>query len=498
MNTNEVTREQRGGLTAGEIVSRSNDPKFFSVLDVLPNPDPILRKIGKRDDVFDAVGADAHVMGEKRSIRAALLKFEYRLVPGGEQAADKAAFELCSRILEQRPAPGMRWHDVIWNMEQAAFLGFRVHEIEWAREGSLIVPTLLADKPNRRFAFGMKNELRYFTRENMFQGLEADAFRFLLTRHMPSHDNPYGEALYSSCFWPYTFKHAGLKFFVKFCEKYGFPWPIGKYPEGTQQKDQEALAEALQKMVQDAVAVVPQGNDVEMLNQSQTGNTAHESLIHLCNAELSKALTSQTLTTEVGDSGSRALGDVHREKELTVSEADREMVQDTFNEFFSWITLINFAGAAAPRFEFFNEAEARKDWVDVLDKATTMIDVPVAFAHEVMQIPMPKEGEEIIARRQPAPTNPFQPKEFAAAPKPGTNEFSNQTLADQAARQADELIQQLPEKVRKLLDEVSTLEEFRQKLPGLYPEFNDIQLGELTAAALMTGVLDGMDKPDAA
>ena len=51
---------------------------------MLPNPDPILRRSDKYAEVFDAIASDAHVMGELRSIKSDLNRFQHVLVPGDD------------------------------------------------------------------------------------------------------------------------------------------------------------------------------------------------------------------------------------------------------------------------------------------------------------------------------------------------------------------------------------------------------------------------------
>lgn len=34
------------------------------------------------------------------------------------------------------------------------------------------------------------------------------------------------------CFWPVAFKKGGMKFWLRFAEKFGSPWVIGKHPRG--------------------------------------------------------------------------------------------------------------------------------------------------------------------------------------------------------------------------------------------------------------------------
>lgn len=48
----------------GELACRSADLRFYVALEVLPNPDVILRRPGKTDEVCDDTPADAHVIGE--------------------------------------------------------------------------------------------------------------------------------------------------------------------------------------------------------------------------------------------------------------------------------------------------------------------------------------------------------------------------------------------------------------------------------------------------
>src|SRR5579885_1167742 len=105
--------------TMAEIAGRASDPRFYAAMSILPNPDPILRRAGRSDDVFDAIQADAHVVGELRAIKADFLRFRHHLVPGGDRRVDRRAFDLCQRVLDSEPAPYTRWPDVIWSIAQS-------------------------------------------------------------------------------------------------------------------------------------------------------------------------------------------------------------------------------------------------------------------------------------------------------------------------------------------------------------------------------------------
>lgn len=478
-------------LLGTEVATRTSDPNFYGALQFLPNPDAVLRKLGKSQEVFDAILADAHVIGELRPMRANVINFNWRIKPGGDQADDRRAFEQALLLFSQRPAPGMGWPDVFWNMQEAILRGQRIHEVVWQLDGSLQVPAKVIDRPNHRFIYGIDNELRLLTRENRIEGIPVDPYKFLVSRHMPSFDNPYGVALLSSCFWPYTFKHNGFRFFVKFCEKYGIPWAVGKYPAGTAQAQIDALADSLARMVEDAIAAIPDSGAVELLSYSTSGQLPQERLIEVCNREMSKCLNSQTLATELNGAGSFAAAETHRGRELGNGAADRKIIEATINELLGWQTELNFAGAAQPLFEFYDEAEARKDWVDVFAGAREYLAIPVKFAHERLQIPEPVEGEPVLPKTPDKAANAanFSRFDFAgsvnADPSP-TQPYSNQ-LADLAA---DPLRSWL-EVIKKKLDEAESLADFQAALLESYGDLPSDELVKVMELAYSTADLAG-------
>ena len=501
MNPQDIRRLSRG-ITSAAVAGRNTDPRFYHALNVLPNPDPVLRKAGQSDSVFDAIQADAHVMGELRAVRAGLLGFEYRVVAGGEDPRAQRAFELCRTYLtNHRPAPNMTWPDVIWNMGLYIFRGLSAHEVIWERQGDLVMPAELLDRPGRRFVFGDDNELRVLTRENSIRGVEPDPQRILLTRHMHSADNPYGWAVFSSCFWPYTFKHAGFKWFVKFCERLGIPWVIGRYPKGTPEPDQQALSDALGEMIEAAYAAVPEGNSIELIEARATGGSklAQHQLINECNREMSKALTSQTLATEIQDTGARAASETARDREQTGHACDREQIAFTFDELFRWITWVNFGvDVAPPRFEFYEEHEARKERAETYEIASRLSpNISEAKMFEELNLVRAASPED---RLQGAPGRssefagrcPVHGSEFAEGNDPDESTARAAAAADRAI-EAD-FINPVAARLAKYEAEGRSLTDFLDDLPSLFSEMDDEQLAFLTREAMTAELLGGMEQ----
>jgi len=394
-------------------------------------------------------------------------------------------------------------------MTLSTFKGYAVHEVTWKRDGQFLLPHSVLDKPNRRFVYGTNNELRLRSKNSMYEGEALGDKKWLVTRHMPSYENPYGVAVFSSCFWPYIFKHNGFKYFSKFCERFGIPWVIGKYPMGAEKDKQDEMLDNLAAMVEDAIAVIPDDGSVELLSSKTGGQLPQERLIQICNSEMSKALTSQTLATEIQGEGSRAASETHREREQSVNESDRETICDTMNQFFSWITEINIPGAKPPKFEFYEEADAQKEFAEFFESANTLIDIPLSHIHDRLQIPQPKDGEEVLPKstRQAKPNkapNPGQESEFSSCPHcGGEHDFTQadddlNNLVDQSVDGADQIIEQMPKPIQQLLADFEkdgkSLQDFQDALVKMYPGIDTDRLAEHTRDVMLLGMLQGMDE----
>ena len=493
-------------ITAAEIATRLTDPyQVTSLIHRLPNPDPVLRKLGRDQRAYEAITYDPHVMGELRSIRAGLLGFEWRITPGDNSRKARRAADLSRELMARSPAPDATWPDVIWTMAHAVFTGYAVHEIVWHRDGQSLVPERILDRPPTRFAFSTEdNSLRLLTKARPVQGEAVPPMRFLLSRHMPSFSNPHGVAVFSSCFWPYTFKHGGFRYLVAFAEKFGLPWVIGKYPSGQDDSQATELLKHLEHLILAATAVVP--SDAEITIESGGGGTRgatpQERLIALSNAELSKALTSQTLATEIQGQGSRAASETHRGRERAVNQSDREIVSATLNRLYRWITDLNLGpDVPAPRHEFYEESEARQGWADLLDTARHYLPVSQSEAYERLGLTPPKEGEELIGSSPAEPAGGEFPSsratEFAAGDPadPFEQALEAAIAAADNPQQAESFSQEL---AQALLDAAEKDPEIiLGRLAELYPETGSEQLQDLLGRVLFTAELWGRLGADA-
>ena len=489
-------------ITAAEIATRLTDPyQVATLLHRLPNPDPVLRKLGRDQRAYEAIAYDSHVMGELRSIRAGLLGFEWRITPGDNSRKARRAADLVRELMARPPAPDTTWPDVLWTMAYAVFTGYAVHEIVWRRDGQSLLPERILDRPPTRFVFSQEdNSLRLLTRARPVQGEPVPPMRFLVSRHMPSFSNPHGVAVFSSCFWPYTFKHGGFRYLVTLAEKFGLPWVVGKYLTGTNDASADELLGSLQKLVLDATAVVPTDTEIsiESGGAGSRGATPQERLIALSNAELSKALTSQTLATEIQGQGSRAASETHRGRERAVNQSDREIVSATLNRLYRWITDLNLGpDIPAPKHEFYEESEARQGWADLFDTARHYLPISQSEVYERLGLMKPKEGEELIRAASPPSAQPAG-EEFRAptAPQfaaPDRDPFEHALEAAIAAAEDPEQVRGISKALAQPLLDAAEKDPDRilSRLAELYPETGAEQLQDLLGRILFTAELWG-------
>lgn len=335
-----------------QIATRGRSIDFYGLGMYLPNPDPVLKALGKDIKVYRELRADAHVGGCIRRRKAAVKALEWGL------DRDKAKSRVAKSI--EAIFADLDLSRIITEMLDAVLYGYQPMEVIWGKVGGYLVPVDVVGKPADWFLYSPENELRFRSRQAQLQGEELPPRKFLVPRQDPSYHNPYGFADLSMCFWPTTFKKGGLKFWVQFTEKYGAPWVIGKHPRSASDAETNQLLDRLEDMVQDAVAVIPDDSSVDIKEAAgKTGSTeVYERLLHFCRSEVSIALLGQNQTTEA--TANRASAQAGLEVTRDIRDGDKAIVQEAFNTLIRWVCELNFNDGARPVFEMWEQQEVDK------------------------------------------------------------------------------------------------------------------------------------------
>ena len=320
---------------AKEVATR-NVAEFVTGLDYLPNPDTILKNNGGNIKVYREM-IDAHLDAVKNK-RFASITSRAWTIDGSKGDQKKAKF-----VEEYLWNIDLR--NVISQMLEAIGFGYAVHEIVWNTVqtdlGTLILPTAIKDRKQEWFKFDSDSKLLLQTNDGSRR--EMPERKFLVTRNRPTTANPYGNAVYSRCFWPLAFKKGGLKFWMLFVEKYGMPKAIGKVPPTATEKEQQNFLKMLAGLVRDAVAVIPQTGSVELLEAGAANANPHKAIVDWADQAMSKAWLGETLTTEQTSSGgTQAMATVHNDVRADLALDDAAMIESSINQLIRWIYEINW------------------------------------------------------------------------------------------------------------------------------------------------------------
>ncbi|MFN3781898.1 MAG: DUF935 family protein, partial [Candidatus Kapaibacteriota bacterium] len=317
---------------------------------LLPNPDSILRKIGRGIEIYRELKNDAHVWSCIQSRKSGTLSLPWQIEQNG---CDDVVFHLVSSIFEKLDV-----YQIESDILEAPLFGFQPIEIIWSIENNYIVPKELKARPQEWFAFDNSGNL-------LFKGRFGDEYtkvpmyKVINVQHEASAINPYGHALLAKCYWPVTFKNGGLRFWVNFTEKYGMPILIGQYQRGATNEEIQQLAQDLDSLYEDAILVAPMDVKLELHEANRSSSVdLYLELIRFANNEISKAILSQTLTTEL-EGGSYAASQTHFQIRKEIILADSRLVQNAFNQLIRYIVELNFDTPSLPKFRLETTSSAQ-------------------------------------------------------------------------------------------------------------------------------------------
>lgn len=414
-----------------ELATRDRSIDFYGLGMALPNPDEVLKQLGKDITVYKQLLVDGHVRGCVTNRKAGVKKLEWAIDRGKAKSRHAKTLESIYRDLDVDRIMG--------EMLNASQLGYQPLEVLWSL-GGFFAPRDIVGKPQQWFVFNENNELRFLTKQDMINGEALPPRSFLLARNEPTYENPYGFPVLSCCFWPVTFKKGGMKFWVTFTEKFGMPFIVGKHPRGADQTEIDKIADMLERMVQDAIAVIPDDGSVELVENKTTASAdIFAGLIRECKDEISTAQlghtgSSQSTPGKLGDENSAI------EVRSDIVGDDKKIIEREFNVLNRWVLELNYAEAisAVPEFILFEEEDVDKalsERDEKLSAALEKSDLRLTRVYFTKSYGLDEEDlEEKPAAPAAEPFNPLEPfKQVKPAEQPAAPERTSSAARMKAA-----------------------------------------------------------------
>jgi phage gp29-like protein len=145
----------------------------------------------------------------------------------------------------------------------------------------------------------------------------------------------------------------------------------------------------------------------------------------MCNAEISKAILSQTLTTEQGTSGSYAMSQTHLQVRKDVVDADKKLIENSLNKLIDLIIDFNFGKVVnKPKFVLYAPNEIDLQLADRDFKLLTTNQIKFTNEYWKRNYGFKDDEFEVI---NPQPT--FE-EANSSDPKPTKKQVSNKLIQD--------------------------------------------------------------------
>lgn len=193
---------------------------------------------------------------------------------------------------------------------------------------------------------------------------------------------------------------------LNFCQLFGQPIRWATYDPNMATSDRQVLEEMMENMGSAAWALFPSGTQLE-LKEAVKGGTDNPqiALFDLADKICDIRILGQTLTSDVADSGSRALGDVHEGVLAGVKDSLATWAAKVIrNQVIRPLLRLNFGDDEECPFLVASAAE-RVDPKLLAERDQVLnamgLELPKAWLYERHGVPEPQEGEDTLQKAAP-------------------------------------------------------------------------------------------------
>lgn len=463
-------------------------PKLAAILEAAEQGDMLAQC-----DLFDDMEEkDAHIFAEMQKRKLAIQGLDWDIrPPRNASAQEERAADLAREIVTDMDG----FEDVLLDMASAIGHGFSCLEYEgWELSGRERLPGKLSFRPHRWFTVDQETRSELRLRSASVDGDQLQPFGWIVHRHASRSGYVTRSGLHRVLSWPFLFKNYSVRDLAEFLEIYGLPLRIGTYPTGASDPEKATLLRAVVGIGHAAAGIVPEGMKIDFKDAAKGGSDPFEVMIKWCEGSESKAILGGTLTSGTGDgTNTNALGNVHNEVRHDLLVADARQIASTLTRdlIFPIVTL-NTSGIDSlrrcPRFVF--DTSEPDDTNTLAERDSKIYSMGFDLTEEYVQ---ETYGDGFVKR--PAPT--LAKLRTAITALKADTIPQNDVVDEQLVRlqkEADTPVEEWIGTIEKLLDEVGSLEELRDRLLESYPDMKPEKFAsvmqEAMSAAHMAGRYD--------
>ena len=245
---------------------------------------------------------------------------------------DPQAEAIADEIRELVEAPEFA-DDVIMDLLDGLGKGYSAVEIIWGFRNGKWVPAKFKWRDPSFFRPDKEDGETLLLKTGSGYDIQTEPlkpYRFMVHTPKLKSGKPIRAGLARLCLWAFMFKSFTLSDWSKFLEVFGMPLRIGRYDNRASEGEKATLLTALRQLSIDAYAMFPKGMDIELLEaKGGAGNAVFGDKAEYIDAQLSKAILGQTMTTDSGSSLSQAV--IHEKVRTDLMIADARQTTVTVN-----------------------------------------------------------------------------------------------------------------------------------------------------------------------
>lgn len=412
---------------SGEISSDSaTETMYAGYMDrYYPNPDYVLtaNKEGKQIDIYSEMKSkDPKIASCLQTRSLGVASKSWHVEPGSDDEIDAERAQIIQyNILEALDNFTQDLKDGMKCVQD----GFAVLELIWDydEDNNLYCPTQIKGRNPKYFAFEPDTHNLLFKPQDKFEYESVPEYKFLIFRNDPDYENPYGTSALKNIYWYYWFKKLGIKFWAMAIERYGLPLKVLKYPVA-QEKDNEQMSH-YEQMINDSRTIgsdflLPDNVAIEILERKLHGGGDQEKFADYIDRLIAQSILGQTLTSDIGKSGSKAAVQGHEEIRQDILESDAINIQVGFNLLIKWVYQFNWG---VPKYNYptlkieYEPEKDRKTNAEIINSAVNEIRIPIrkeqAYNDLGLEQPTTEDTEDtlIFPHEQPEQLQPDKDKD---------------------------------------------------------------------------------------
>ena len=302
------------------------------------NPDELITKKGYK--IIKKMMTDGHVKGCVNTLKMSTLGSGWEILPASDDPTAIEHAEFINSVIDNCLTGS--FYDDLLNVLNGLENGWSVSEKNWkiidkGRWKGKIGLASIKDKDPEEYSpitdsFGNLTGIINTGNQSADYGRKYPINKFIVHTFWKKYENIFGESVLRAVYRHWWSKDNIIKFWNIYLNKFGMPTVVAKYTSGASDEEQKEVIEILKTIQTETGVTIPDDFDLKLLEAMRRGDAGYESAINLHNAEMSKAIFGQTLTTEQGSIGSQALGNVHFDILVFYVEHLQRLLQEVIDE----------------------------------------------------------------------------------------------------------------------------------------------------------------------